>query len=196
MDKLLYFHKSSIASLALFFVVLFHTTHAYSAEDTTVVRANELKEFLSGAWKMHATGKHLEAIKEAQSVLNGYQDIDFVFGIAESNYALGVFYKKYAVVDVDAQTEHLEKAKNYLFDSVRNYMSIGEKVQASKAVYNLAKTYHGLGDLAHACKLTRYALELYGSEEGRMKKYKILGDAQIGVTERMKRYMFHVCKNG
>ena len=128
---------------------------------------------LSYAFQLMGMQRAIPAERLAKEALDIYTMNGNVSGQSEAHFVLGVLYKSNQGHEKISGSNSYDKTIAHLSKAKSGYFSINEKIQASKATFEMAQAYRGKDDNIRYCALFHEALALYSSGEGKDKKVPI-----------------------
>jgi len=138
-----------------------------------VSSTNDPYKKLQQSYQLMASNRPIPAEFNAKEALQLFTEKKDIFGQAEANFFLGVFYKAKSGWGNTDKNKMINTSVSHLTKATNSYKSLNENIQASKAVFELANAYRGLEDKNNYCKYYKESLSLYSSGVGQHKTFKI-----------------------
>lgn len=136
-----------------------------------VPHTNDPAEKLSYSKQLIGAKRAIPAQRLAKEALQTYEQDNNVSGASEAHFVLGILYKSDQGIARVSGSDSIDKSIHHLGKSKEGYLSINEKIQASKATFELAQAYRGKQDSKKYCSLYDESLSLYESGEGNEKHF-------------------------
>ena len=128
---------------------------------------------LKHATRLKSENNFSAATRLSREAIRIFTDRKDVFGRSQALFFLGDVYKSQINWQDVSANNFIDVALLQFKLSQKGFVSIGEKIQASKSTMELASLLWALGDRSGACLSYQNALHLYKSNEGYHKEFKL-----------------------
>jgi hypothetical protein len=129
---------------------------------------------LRQAAELKSLGELALSERFTNEAISMFREEGYVFGQSEAYFFLGDLYKGQISWSQAYDDEFLSKSLLQFKRSKDGYISIGEKIQASKSTLELAMLQWARGDRVDSCNSVKDSMRLYVSGEGKHKDFIVL----------------------